>query len=273
MAELLQQSGSESRRTRSQGHSVPAEPRQDTRPALLRLVRNIPGALRDGIWGATRVLVVALVASGLALAALLLLFRYVDPPGSMLMLTQRLAGGSVEQHFVPLDQISPNLQRAVVSSEDSGFCRHRGIDFAELEAAMAKAEEEGDDIARGASTITMQVAKNLFLLPTRSYVRKGIEMGMALAIEAVWPKRRILEVYLNIAEWGPGIFGAEAGARYHFRKPASRLTPQEAALMAVTLPNPILRHPSRPGPGLQRLAGIIEARARRVGERLNCLRP
>ena len=147
----------------------------------------------------------------------------------------------------------------MISSEDGHFCRHRGVDWGELKEAI---ESAGDGIARGGSTISMQVVKNLFLWPSRSYLRKALEIPLAYVIEALWPKRRILEIYLNIAEWGPGIFGAEAAARYHFRKSALLLTPREAALLAVSLPNPFERQAGRPGPGTLRLADNLLLRMR-----------
>jgi len=257
---------------RTPGHNGrPDAPQARTVGGLERIVRLAPGALATSFVAASKVLVLSLMALAAGVLGLLLVLRVVDPPGSMLMLAQRLQGGRVDQRWVPLAAISPHLVRAVISSEDNNFCTHRGIDVAELEAAMAKAEDEGSEVVRGASTITMQVAKNLFLTPARTYLRKGVEMGMAVAIETVWPKRRTLEMYLNIAEWGPGVFGAEAAARHHFRKSAARLTSQEAALMAAALPNPLLRHPGRPGAGLARLAGIIETRARRGGNRFDCI--
>ena len=204
-----------------------------------------------------------LVASLLAIA----LFRIVDPPGSMLMAQQRLGGTSIRQTFVPLERISPNLVHAVVASEDSRFCQHWGIDPQEIAAAFERAR---DGLPRGASTITMQVSKNLFLWPSKSYVRKALEVPLTLAMELLWSKRRIIEVYLNIAEWGPGVFGAEAAAQYHFRKTASALSRREAALLAVSLPNPILRRAGKPGAGLSRLARIIEARMRHVGPAARC---
>jgi monofunctional biosynthetic peptidoglycan transglycosylase len=214
--------------------------------------------------------VVASVAGGLA-AVVILIFRFVDPPASTLMVSQRLAGIDVRQHWVRLDQVSTHVARAVIASEDSQFCRHWGIDFRELEAAIEKAERSGDDTVRGASTITMQVAKNLFLWPSRSYVRKGAELVLAPAIELLWPKTRTLEVYLNIAEWGPGIFGIEAAARHHFKKPAARLTAREAALLATALPNPIERSPTSPGATHRRLAQRIEARMISPAVRYDCL--
>jgi monofunctional biosynthetic peptidoglycan transglycosylase len=148
----------------------------------------------------------ALVAAGLVATVLVLvvLYRWVNPPISTLMLGQSLAGTPIERTWVPLERISPNLIRAVILSEDGAFCRHRGVDWSAIEEAI--------ETDRGGSTITMQVVKNLFLWPSRSYVRKAIEIGLAYLVEAVWPKRRILEIYLNIAEWGDGVFGAEAAA-------------------------------------------------------------
>ncbi len=213
-------------------------------------------------WRALARKTVRFVAIGFALwfavtLAAIALFRFVDPPGSMLMLSQRLGGGEVDQRWVALPEISPQVVRAVVASEDGRFCRHWGIDPREIVAAIERAR---DGVPRGASTITMQVAKNLFLWPSKSYVRKALELPLTLAIELMWSKARILEVYLNIAEWGPGVFGIESAARYHFSKPARSLSRAEAALLAVSLPNPISRDAGDPGGGLRRLARMIEAR-------------
>src|SRR6185312_16289375 len=151
----------------------------------------------------------------------------------------------------------------VIASEDARFCAHRGIDWTELQAAI----DDADDIseARGGSTITQQTVKNLFLWPGRSFVRKGLELPLALWMDLVLPKRRIMEIYLNIAEWGPnGEFGVEAGARHAFGKPAAQLSPGEAALLTAMLPNPRRRSARAPRPGVQRIAGIIQARAARA---------
>jgi monofunctional biosynthetic peptidoglycan transglycosylase len=129
-----------------------------------------------------------------------------------------------------------------------------------------------DGNARGGSTITMQVVKNLFLWPSRSYLRKALEIPLAYLVEAAWPKRRVLEIYLNIAEWGPGVFGAEAAARYHFRKPALLLSPREAALLAVSLPNPFEREAGAPGPGTMRLADSLLLRMRAAQGNAGCVR-
>ncbi|MCB1514295.1 MAG: monofunctional biosynthetic peptidoglycan transglycosylase, partial [Hyphomicrobiaceae bacterium] len=165
-------------------------------------------------------------------------------------------------------RISRNLQRAVIVSEDGRFCQHWGIDPREILAAIKRAR---NGVPRGASTITMQVAKNLFLWSSKSYVRKLLELPLTLALEVIWSKERILEVYLNIAEWGPGVFGAEAAARHHFGKSAARLSQNEAALLAVALPNPIRRDAGEPGRGTSRLASIIVARMRSAGPVTSCI--
>ena len=161
----------------------------------------------------------------------------------------------VQRQPVRLADISPHLYRAVIASEDQAFCMHNGFDW----AAIAKARDynEQSSRTRGASTITMQTAKNAFLWPSRSWTRKGVEAYFTLLIEGFWPKHRILEVYLNVAEWGPGIFGAEAAAHYHFGKPAARLTAHEAALLAAALPSPLRSQPGRP-------SGYLEGRAREI---------
>lgn len=208
----------------------------------------------------------AIVAAGLVaiVLTLLVVYRWVNPPASTLMLGQRLSGTSIERTWVPLERISPYLIKAVILSEDGAFCRHRGVDWSAIRQAI---ESE-----RGGSTITMQVVKNLFLWPSRSYVRKAIEIGLAYLADALWPKRRILEIYLNIAEWGDGVFGAEAAARTHFGKRAARLTAQEAALLAVTLPNPIERTAGAPSLMTSRLAGRLMVRMATSRGDLSCVR-
>lgn len=191
--------------------------------------------------------------------ALIIVFRFVDPPFSALMASHWLRGNPVHEAFVPLDAISPNVVRAVLLSEDGRFCEHWGVDISAIEKAIARAR---GGTPRGASTISMQVTKNLFLWPAKSYVRKFIEIPLTYTMELIWPKRRVMEVYLNIAEWGPGIFGVEAASRFHFNKPAARLTEREAAQLAVALPNPIQRAAGDPGPRTQRMAGDIQARMR-----------
>lgn len=249
------------------------QPRVRVEDWVSRLAANVPSCARAAIIGGTAALAGLVAAFVIIITPILLLFRFVDPPMSTLMLGRALTGGNIEQRWVKLDDISPNLVRAVISSEDGQFCYHYGVDLREMEAALRQAGRAGFDDVRGASTITMQVAKNLFLWPSKDLLRKGLELGIAVVMEQVWPKRRILEVYLNIAEWGPGIFGAEAAARHHFRKSAARLTPYEAALLAASLPNPHRRVAGKPGPHTRRIAQIVQARARTAGARVSCVLP
>jgi monofunctional biosynthetic peptidoglycan transglycosylase len=199
---------------------------------------------------------------------LIVLFRFVNPPGSMLMLTQLLTGTAIDRTWVPLGSISSNLVRAVVVSEDDRFCEHSGID---TEAIRVAIERSSRGAPRGASTISMQVTKNLFLSNAKSYVRKVIEIPLTLVMELVWPKWRILEVYLNIAEWGPGVFGAEAAAQHHFNKPASRLSEREAALLASVLPNPLVRNAGSPGPQVSAKARVVQSRVKAYGAVASCV--
>jgi len=156
------------------------------------------------------------------------------------------------------------LASSEATTEDAKFCGHHGIDWGALRDAIDDAED--GEVTRGGSTITQQVAKNLFLWPGRSVVRKALELPLALWIDLVLPKRRVLEIYLNIAEWGPsGQFGAEAGSAYAFGHPASAVSPREAALLAAILPNPVRRSARNPGPGVRRLAGTYTARAQSSG--------
>lgn len=198
------------------------------------------------------------------------LYGVVDPT-STVMLWRNITGARVERQFVKLDRISPALALSVIIAEDGRFCSHRGVDFKELSDAIADADDL--DAMRGGSTITQQVAKNLFLWGGRSYVRKALEFPLALWIDLVLSKRRVLEIYLNIAEWGPdGEFGVEAGSRRAFGRPARDLSAYQAALLAAMLPNPVTRDAKAPGPGLRRLAGLYTGRAARSPAAAACLR-
>jgi monofunctional biosynthetic peptidoglycan transglycosylase len=212
-----------------------------------------------------------------AVLVLLLLPYVVAPlywfgrPVSTPMVWRWLTGARVERIWVPLEAMSPAVPLAVIAAEDAKFCRHHGIDWGELRAAFRQAENFSE--MRGASTITQQIAKNLFLWPGRSVVRKVLEFPLALWLDLVLPKRRLLEIYLNIAEWGPnGEFGVEAGARRAFGKSARALSLSEAALLAAMLPDPSRRSAVRPGPALRRLAGRYQTRARAVPQLAECLR-
>ncbi|MCI5077509.1 transglycosylase domain-containing protein [Oricola sp.] len=206
-----------------------------------------------------------------AIPLILTLLYRIDAirPVSTLMLADLARLEKFERDWVEFDDIAPMLVKSVVVSEDGKFCRHYGIDWAELNAVIEDALD--GEPTRGASTITMQTTKNLFLWPGRSLVRKAVEMPLAIWVDFVLPKKRIMEIYLNIAEWGDGIYGIEAASWTHFGRPALDLTDRQAALMAVTLPNPYQRNPAAPTTHLNRLANVIEARARRAGPFVTCL--
>jgi len=148
--------------------------------------------------------------------ALVAVYRFVPPPVTILMIQRSLEGKGFSRTWRPLDQMSPALIRSVIAAEDAGFCSHRGFDFEAMQEAWA--HNETSDRVRGGSTISQQTAKNVFLWPQRSYVRKGLEAGFTVLIEVGWGKRRILEVYLNTIEWGPGVYGAEAAARRNLQE-------------------------------------------------------
>ena len=201
----------------------------------------------------------------LALAVLLVpyviapFYRFVDPISTP-MLWRWVTGKRVVRIVVPLNRVAPALRLAVIVAEDGSFCRNRGIDLGAIREAMQQSDELGE--TRGASTITQQTAKNLFLWEGRSFIRKALEFPLALWLNLVLPKRRVLEIYLNIAQWGPnGEFGAEAGARWAFGKSARDLTPSEAAELAAILPNPVHRSARIPSMLVRRLATLYEQRS------------
>jgi monofunctional glycosyltransferase len=213
------------------------------------------------------------ITAGLIAAPLILTLLYALPfvrPVSTLMVWDLVTFNGYSRTWKNIDDISPNLKYSVIMSEDGQFCRHHGIDMGELRGVVEDALD--GESPRGASTITMQVAKNLFLWNGRSLLRKALELPLAAYIDLVLSKRRILEIYLNIAEWGPGgIYGAGAGARHHFNVDAASMTRRQAALMTVALPNPILRNPAKPSRGLSNIARIVERRARIAGDYVTCI--
>jgi monofunctional biosynthetic peptidoglycan transglycosylase len=200
-----------------------------------------------------RVVVVLL----LAVAALILAYRFVPTPLTPLMVLRSIEGEGLVKDWVDYDAISPNLRRAVVASEDARFCTHHGFDWTEIDAALS--DYQAGEGLRGASTITQQTAKNLFLWPG-GWLRKIIEVYPTVLLELLWPKRRILETYLNIVEWGPGLYGAEAASRAYFGRPARLLTVPEAALLAAVLPNPRRWSPVKPTEYIRSRAATIQAR-------------
>ena len=217
-----------------------------------------------------RSLVLLAIAIFLLPYLLVPLYRVFDPVSAP-MLWRWIKGARIERSYVPMERIAPVLAKTVIVSEDAKFCSHRGIDWGELKAAIEEADELGD--VRGASTITQQTAKNLFFWGGRSFVRKALEFPLAMWMDLVLPKWRIMEIYLNIAEWGPGgQFGVEAGARRAFDKSARDLNAAEAAILAAVLPNPYRRNAQRPGPAVRRIAGRVQARAAAAGDLDACVR-
>jgi monofunctional biosynthetic peptidoglycan transglycosylase len=239
----------------------PASPqaRLVARPATRRLAGRIRHLL-------IRVSLVALLAPPL----LLLAYRFLPPPITPLMLIRLAEGEGLAKDWRPLGQIAPALAEAVVAAEDNRFCDHWGFDWpalkGEIEAWLA-----GEPV-RGASTITMQTAKNLFLWPGRSLLRKALEAPLTPQLELLWPKRRIVEVYLNVVEFGPGIYGAEAAAQSYFGKPAAGLSRREAALLAAVLPHPRSSSPASPSAYLEERARTIRGRIDQLGPMLDCVR-
>ena len=190
------------------------------------------------------------------------LHRFVPPLFTILMVQQAAAGHGMDYRWRSLDHISPRLVEAVIAAEDARFCQHHGFDVEAIQKAMEaneRAEQRGSDKRRGASTISQQTAKNVFLWPSRDWVRKGLEVGYTGLIEAVWGKRRIMEMYLNVAEWAPGVYGAEAASQHWFHKSAENLTTREAARLAAILPSPRRYRAADPGPYVRRRASRIQA--------------
>ena len=187
------------------------------------------------------------------------IYRFAPPPITWLMVQRMVEGRGFDRRWVPISRISPTLVRAVIAAEDSRFCEHHGFDFNAIRKAMA-ANEAGRRL-RGGSTISQQTAKNVFLWPQRDYVRKGFEAWFTVLIEVIWGKERIMEVYLNSIEWGPGIYGAEAAAQHNFHVSAARLSPAQAARLAAIVPKPLAWKAAAPGPYIQRRSGRIGAAA------------
>ncbi|MEX2647573.1 MAG: monofunctional biosynthetic peptidoglycan transglycosylase [Alphaproteobacteria bacterium] len=200
-----------------------------------------------------------------------LIFAVVPPPATPLMVARLLEGEGWSRDWVPLEAISPSLVAAVIAAEDNLFCAHRGFDWESMEDALSDIER-GRRV-RGASTISMQTAKNLFLWPDSSVLRKLLEPYPTLVLELLWSKRRIIEVYLNVAEWAPGVYGAAAAARHHFGKEPADLSRREAALLAVVLPNPLKFSAGKPSDYVRQRASVIMRRMSQLDGLLGCVIP
>ena len=208
----------------------------------------------------------------LALVPVVLMLVYIVPfvhPVSTLMLKDLVTFRGYDRQWVSIEDIAPVLIHSVMMSEDGQFCTHSGVDWSAVNQVVDDAME--GEPSRGASTIAMQSVKNLYLWSSRSVIRKIIELPYALVADLIWTKRRMMEIYLNIAEWGPGIYGIEAAAQFHFKTSAKNLTARQASLLAVSLPNPILRKPAKPSRGLNRLAKVNERRAAQAGGDVECV--
>ncbi|MET0336542.1 MAG: monofunctional biosynthetic peptidoglycan transglycosylase [Caulobacter sp.] len=189
-----------------------------------------------------------------------IVYRFVPPPVTVLMIQRMFEGKGLDRKWIALDDMSPALPRAVIAAEDAKFCQHNGFDFTAMQKAMKNNERRPSKI-RGGSTISQQTAKNVFLWPQRSYVRKGLEAYFTVLIETLWGKKRIMEVYLNSIEMGPGIYGAEAAAQRYFRVSAADLSGAQAARMAAILPSPLKWKAAKPGPYVKRRSRKITAAA------------
>ena len=201
----------------------------------------------------------------------IVVFRFVNPPITPVMVVEKLKGNTLRRDWVQLEDISPQLPLAVIASEDGRFCVHWGVDW----GAVREAVKEGGGLSglRGASTIPMQTAKNLYLGTGRSYVRKAFEVPLAYVMSALWPKQRMMEVYLNVAQFGPGIFGAEAASQYYFHKNAADLTRHEAVQLAAALPNPRFRNPATQSRRALIIAWAVERRMPIMAQRSGCVLP
>lgn len=217
------------------------------------------------LWRITLAFLVVVGAVVVSVAA----FRLVNPPITMVMIGAKLQGETLKRKWVPLKDISPNLRLAVVASEDGNFCRHWGVDWGAVRDVI-KAAHSWTGV-RGASTIPMQVARNIYLWEDRNYVRKALEVPLAYLMTALWSKKRMLEIYLNIAQWGSDFYGAEEASRRYFHKPASQLTQREAVLLAAALPNPDERNPARPSRTMRLVANAVERRLPLIARRAGCV--
>jgi monofunctional biosynthetic peptidoglycan transglycosylase len=202
----------------------------------------------------------------IALLALIEIYAFVPIPLTPLMVIRAFQGHAIHHTWVPLSKMPSYLPAMALASEDNLFCSHNGFDF----AAIDKALEGGR--GRGASTISQQTAKNVFLWPGRNWVRKGLEVPLTLLIETLWGKKRIMEIYLNVAEFGPGIYGVGAAAKYRFHTTPKKLSRRQAALLIAILPNPLHWSPTHPGPYVAQRAGILQRRIWQLGPATACVR-
>jgi monofunctional biosynthetic peptidoglycan transglycosylase len=211
--------------------------------------------------------IIAGIIFGLFLFSILLtvIYRWVNPPITPLMISRAIGGATINKTWKNLDEISPNMIAAAIASEDNNFLGHRGFDFGAIDDAIKEYEQGKRKRQRGASTISQQTAKNVFLWQGRSWLRKGLEVYFTFLIETIWNKERIMEVYLNVIETGNGIYGAEAAAQTYFHIPAKKLSKLQAALITACYPNPRHRNPAKPSPYLNKRANQIILLMSKIG--------
>lgn len=225
------------------------------KPIRIRMSKKARRRTLKAVWRALAALIALTIVSPVIGA---IVYRFAPPPGTWTMLQRKLSGEVIIHPWRPLEEISPHLVRAVIAAEDSRFCLHKGVDIEAIEKAMD--DNKTGKRRRGGSTITQQTAKNVFLWQGGGYVRKAFETYFTVIAERIWGKRRTMELYLNVAEWGDGYFGAEAAAQGRFKKSAAELTPQEAALLAAVLPSPNKWRAVNPGPYVRARASTIRQR-------------
>jgi monofunctional glycosyltransferase len=242
-----------------------------TQPAGEASIGRLPEKGRDRLRRYARNAGVGLGILALYPLLFTLIYAVVPPPVSNVQILRLFSGNGLTKDWVSLDAMSPHLARAVITSEDARFCEHHGVDWVEVQGVVEDAFDDDEGPIRGASTIPMQTAKNLFLWDGRFAIRKALELPVAMWMDLVWSKRRMMEVYLNIVEWAPGVYGAEAASRHHFKKSAIKLTRREAALLAAVLPNPIKRQAGKPSKRVNAAANRILARMAGMGPYLACL--
>lgn len=205
----------------------------------------------------------------LLVLAHVVLFKFVPVPITPLMVIRWTEGHSISKDWVAMESMSPHLARAVIAAEDNRFCEHDGVDWSAVGDVVEEYRDEGR--LRGASTVSMQTAKNLYLWPSRSVVRKGLEFGLVHVLEAAWSKQRIMEVYLNIAEFGPGIYGVQAASQHHYGRDASDLTFVQSAALVSILPAPLHRDPTAKNKAMGKRVGRIRRSVGNLGPLLECV--
>lgn len=213
-----------------------------------RPLRWLAGLCRRGL----RILRNIMIAAVTAAAVLVLLFRVINPPINIYIGSEWIRLGSVKRNWTPIEDFPPYVARSVVAAEDANFCLHSGFDFTSIKSAL-----NGKGRLRGASTLSQQVSKNVFLWQGRSWLRKGLEAGFTVLVELIWPKQRIVEVYLNVAEFDEGVFGMAAAGQHYFGVEPGKITRLQAARLAAILPNPKQRSASRPSNTVRRRTGQV----------------